>query len=118
MKVIIAGSRHMRFDDYPLIAQAVTLSKFEITEVICGEAQGADTFGKKWAFSQNIPVKSFPANWGEFGRAAGILRNTEMAEYADALIVFIWDDSVGSKDMLKQMQQLGKPCFVVYNGVI
>lgn len=120
MRVIIAGSRHMRFADYPLIGQAVAASKFQVDEVVCGEARGADTYGKKWAYDQSppIPVKSFPADWETHGRGAGPIRNTEMAEYADALIVFIWDGSRGSANMLKQMQNRNKPCFVVYNGVI
>lgn len=120
MKVIIAGSRHMKFSSYPLIAEAVKCSGFTVDEVVCGEAAGADTFGKKWAYSQTpkVPVKSFPADWDTHGSAAGPIRNGEMAEYADALIVFIWDGSRGSANMLKQMQNRNKPCFVVYNGVI
>jgi hypothetical protein len=123
MKVIIAGSRHMPFESYPLIGRAV--ARFEqftgrkITEVVCGEAKGADTLGKKWAFCENtprIPVKSFPADWDTYGKGAGPIRNREMAEYAEGLIVFIWDSSRGSANMLQQMQDLDKPCYVVYNG--
>lgn len=120
MKVIIAGSRHMPFESYPLIDRAVKNSGFVISEVVCGMARGADTFGMKWAYEQSprIPVKKFPANWDEYGKRAGPIRNREMAEYADALIVFIWDGSRGSANMLKTMQDFGKPCYVVYNGRI
>lgn len=120
MKVIIAGSRHMPFSAYPLIAQAIERCKpvFEVTEVVCGEAAGADTYGKKWAYHNKIPVKSFPADWETYGKGAGPIRNRQMAEYADALIVFIWDGSRGSANMLKTMQNLNKPCYVVYNGEI
>lgn len=116
MKVIIAGSRHMPFSCYPLIAQAVARAHFPVTEVVCGEARGADTFGKKWAYEVGIPVKSFPADWNKHGKGAGPIRNREMAEYADALIVFIWDASRGSANMLRTMQDFNKPCYVVYNG--
>lgn len=118
MKVIIAGSRHMQWTSYPLIDQAVKASGFPITEEICGQALGADTMGAKWAFDNGIPIKNFPADWKKHGKGAGPIRNGEMADYADALIVFIWDGSRGSANMLKQMQDRGKPCFVVYNGVI
>jgi hypothetical protein len=123
MKVIIAGSRHMPYSAFPLIPKAVEIfercTKKLITEVVCGEARGADTLGKKWAICiAKIPVKSFPADWEEHGNAAGPIRNKEMAYYADGLIVFIWDGSRGSMDMLKQMQALEKPCYVVYNGII
>jgi hypothetical protein len=44
MKVIIAGSRHMPFSAYPLIQQAINASGFQVDEVVCGMAKGADTF--------------------------------------------------------------------------
>lgn len=118
MKVIIAGSRHMPFSAYPLIEEAVRRSGFDVTEEVCGMAAGADTFGKKWAFSKGIPVKNFPADWDTYGKKAGPIRNGEMAEYADALIAFLWDGSRGTANMIKQMQNLGKPCYIVYDGVI
>lgn len=121
MKVIIAGSRHMPFTMYPLIGRAAArlqaITQQPITEVVCGEARGADTFGKKWAICDaGIPVKSFPADWDTYGKGAGPIRNREMADYADGLIVFIWDGSRGSANMLEQMQNQNKPCYVVYNG--
>lgn len=118
MKVIIAGSRHMPFSMYPLIQQAVDKSGFNITEVVCGMARGADMFGAKWAYENKIPVKKFPANWDEHGKAAGYIRNAEMAQYADAAIIFIWGGSSGSVDMDRKMRSLKKPSFVVYNGEI
>lgn len=118
MKVIIAGSRHMPFTQYPLIGQAVSKSGFKITEVVCGMARGADMFGAKWAYENKIPVKKFPANWDEHGLAAGPIRNAEMAQYADAAIIFIWDGSRGSADMERKMKSLKKPCFTVWNGEI
>lgn len=118
MKVIIAGSRHMPFSMYPLIGQAVEKSGYNITEVVCGMARGADMFGAKWAYENGIPVKKFPANWDEQGKAAGPIRNAEMAQYADAAIIFIWDGSSGSADMERKMKCLKKPSFVVYNGEI
>ena len=118
MKVIIAGSRHMPFSHYPMIAQAVEKSGFAVTEVVCGMARGADMFGAKWAYENKIPIKKFPANWDEHGMAAGPIRNAEMAEYADAAIIFIWDGSRGSADMERKMRTLRKPVFTVINGEI
>jgi hypothetical protein len=100
MKVIIAGSRTIV--DYDLVVIAVTNSGFEITELVCGEARGVDTCGRQWAEKRQIPIKSFPANWDANGRRAGPMRNRQMAEYAEALIL-IWDGkSFGSANMLKE----------------
>jgi hypothetical protein len=118
MKVIIAGSIHMPEHLYALIDYAVAASKFKITEVVSGTAKGADTLGELWAFQNNIPVKTFEPNWDKFGKAAGPIRNGQMKDYADAAIVFIWDRSRGSANMIAQMKKANKPVFVVENGYL
>lgn len=116
MKVIIFGSRHMPFSLYPLIGQAVEKSGFNVTEVVCGLARGADTFGAKWAYHANIPIARFPADWERYGKRAGNIRNREMGDYADAGIGFIWPGSRGTEHMMNYLKHLNKPCFMVYNG--
>lgn len=108
----------MPFSKYHLIPAAVKESGFSVDEVVCGMAAGADSYGAKWAWQNKIPIKKFPANWTEHGKSAGPIRNKEMADYADALIVFIWNGSRGSQDMLSRMEKMGKPVFAVYNGEI
>jgi hypothetical protein len=45
-------------------------------------------------------VKSFPADWRLYGRSAGMIRNRQMANYADALLA-IWDGrSPGTANMI------------------
>ena len=104
MKVIIAGGRD--FDNYEMMCQE--LEGIDITEVVCGEARGADSLGKRWAQEHNIPVKSFPADWDAYGNYAGIRRNHDMAQYADYLVAF-WDGkSKGTKDMIAFMNFICK----------
>lgn len=111
MKIIIAGSRTV--DDYALVAQAMKQCCFnDITEVVCGMAAGVDTLGSRWAIANNVPVKEMPANWSKHGKAAGPIRNREMAKYADAAVI-IWDGkSRGSRNMINEMIRAGKPYFV------
>lgn len=133
MKVIIAGSRSIT--DMYIVEKAITLflaSNGKITEVVCGGAPGVDTLGKKWAESQNIPVKYFWSKWkdwnglpeykirikqGANGRSynalAGFNRNEKMANYADALIA-VWDGkSSGTAHMIDTMHKLNKPVCVL-----
>jgi hypothetical protein len=71
-----------------------------ITEVVCGCARGADQLGAWWAKINRIPVKQYPADWEEYGRYAGVRRNHQMADNADALIAF-WDGkSRGTEHMI------------------
>ena len=100
MKVIIAGGRTIIEPSH--IIYAIEQSCFSMTEVVCGEAAGVDTMGKRWAEWHGIPWASFPANWDRHGKGAGHIRNGEMAAYADALIA-IWDGkSRGTANMIEQ----------------
>ena len=110
MKVIIARSRTITdrkrvFDHIELVSKTI-----KITEVVSGKCPtGVDKFGEEWAASKGIPVKPFPADWKKNGRAAGPIRNRQMAEYADLLIVVTTGDSKGSFNMIDEMNKLGKP---------
>lgn len=105
MKVIIAGSRTIR--DYREVTKAIEQSGFEITEVVSGGAMGVDLLGERWARRNGIPVKCFVADWYEYGKSAGPIRNTEMALYADALIL-VWDgESRGSANMKMNAETVG-----------
>jgi hypothetical protein len=86
MKTIIAGGRdyHLTDEDFHKLDQL----KGTISEVVSGCARGVDTTGEIWANKNNIPVKKLPADWNKYGKSAGYKRNQQMAEYADAVILF------------------------------
>lgn len=101
MKLIIAGSRE--FDDYQLMLDTMRENGFTsntVTQVVSGCAHGADKLGERWAVSQRLPVVRFHADWNTYGKRAGFIRNGEMADYADACIVFWNGTSKGSKHMI------------------
>jgi hypothetical protein len=100
VKVIIAGSRTIT--DPLELEKAIKDSGFTITKVICGGAQGVDRLGEKYAFSHDLPIQYFLPDWKTYGKAAGPIRNREMAENADALIL-VWDGkSRGSASMIEK----------------
>jgi len=97
MKVIIAGGRDFipkRSHRMWLLEQ---LTSLKVTHVICGMATGADTFGKDIADEFGLEVLKYPADWKTFGKSAGYKRNLEMAQVADACILF--PGGVGTKHM-------------------
>lgn len=114
MKYIIAGGRD--FNNYNLVcAICNTLCKASmyggknLSEIVCGDARGADELGARWGKEHGVPVKHFPPDWDYYGHAAGFIRNAEMGEYADAAVCF-WDGkSKGTEHMIKTMKRLGKP---------
>ena len=112
MKVIIAGSRTgVKYAD---VVEAVSKANFDITFIVSGKANGADTLGEIYAMKHNIKVIEFPAKWVLWGKSAGYRRNVEMAEYADALIA-IWDgQSVGTKHMIQIATDKRLPVYIHY----
>lgn len=116
MRVIIAGSRSITNIEH--VVRAVHKSGFNITEVVEGGARGVDTLAFDYAHANNIPVKVFPANWNKYGRSAGMMRNAEMADYAEALIA-IWDGkSRGTRHMIDvaDKRQMPRRVFLVKKG--
>lgn len=110
MKTIIAGSRDIT--SYSAVELAVLASGFDVTEVVSGTARGVDRNGELWATATGVPIKRFPADWKRYGVRAGLIRNKEMAAYADALIA-VWDgQSSGTAHMIKSAQARGLKVFV------
>ena len=112
MKLVIAGSRD--FEDYErmcaFLEKMPWLSK--VTAVISGRARGADRLGERWAKDKGIEVIARPADWDKHGKAAGHIRNAEMAKEGDLLVAF-WDGvSRGTKNMINTMSKLGKDYYV------
>jgi hypothetical protein len=115
VKVVIAGSRNL-----VVSARVISdeLARFEgvgsITEVVSGAAPGVDKCGEDFARYHRLGLRCFPANWERHGKAAGPIRNKEMAEYADAALVFCREQPTpGSSNMATWMLALGKPVRVV-----
>src|SRR5574343_54714 len=110
MKTIIAGGREIT--DYTAVHQAVLFSNFEITEVVSGKAAGVDTLGEQWAIAHNIPIKEFPANWAQYHKAAGAIRNRQMGDYAEALIA-VWNGKFrGTKHLIEYATKKGLKVYV------
>lgn len=113
MKLIIAGCRNFVNQDFIIQHIDENVVLWDIKEVVCGGAEGVDKIGAYWAQIHKIPVAYHIAEWRKFGPSAGPIRNKKMAEYGDELLA-IWDGkSKGTKNMIDQMNKLGKPVKVV-----
>jgi hypothetical protein len=113
VRVIVAGGRD--FADAELLNSVLCeMYGDKDIEVVCGDASGADTLGKKWAEKNGKAVKSFPADWRKYGKKAGPIRNRQMAEYGTHLVAF-WDGvSRGTGGMINVASELGLDVTVVH----
>ena len=111
--VIIAGTRS--FKDYDLLEQKCNMLFINKspTNIICGCAEGADTLGKMYGDRHGIPVQMYPADWKKYGKSAGYIRNQEMANHADALIVFWNGSSRGTYNMIETARKKEIPVRII-----
>lgn len=115
-KIIIAGSRSFRnyrlleniMDD---VVKKAKLKSYEV-EIISGTAYGADQLGEDYAEDNELIIHRFPADWNQFGKQAGFIRNKQMAKFCDAAVIF-WDGkSKGTLNMIELMKYSKKPYLV------
>lgn len=106
VRIIIAGGRDFANSELLKTSCDLILAGRQC-EIVSGGARGADRLGEFYAIDKNLPIRRFPADWDKFGKRAGFLRNSEMANYANELIAF-WDgQSRGTKHMIDLANQKG-----------
>ena len=115
-KVVVAGGRD--FTNYNLLKEKVDniLSQKKLTHkilILSGKSIGADCLGEIYALENNIEILSYPADWDKFGKKAGVKRNAEMINDADALIAFWNGSSKGTKYMIDIATKKGKMIRVI-----
>lgn len=97
VRLIVAGSRgYNNYDEFSAILK-MFVEDLELKHpgepilFITGRAKnGPDNMVIQWCVEHERPWVEYPADWDQFGKRAGYIRNTEMAEVGTDLIVF-WD---------------------------
>jgi len=102
MIVLVTGDRDWANEQ--VIKDTIGRMSQSITTLVHGNARGADRIAAKIALSLKIPVKSFPANWDEYGLAAGPIRNRQMLKETHPELVLVFHDDIenskGTKDII------------------
>ena len=107
MKIAIIGSRGLHvenFDEY---------LPYDVTEIVSGGAKGIDTDAEAFANRNGIKMTVFLPQYNLYGRAAPIVRNKQIVNYADEVLAF-WDGkSRGTAGVIDYCRQLGKRVSVI-----
>lgn len=107
MKIAIVGSRKVtieNLEDYI----------FDCDEIVSGGAVGVDTSAAEFARSKGIKLTELLPEYKRYGRAAPIVRNRMIVDYADKIIAF-WDgSSKGTLSVIKYAKEKGKTCEMIY----
>ena len=106
MKIAVVGSRD-------LLVTEIGRYLSDGDEIVSGGAVGVDTCAAEYAKKQGIKITVFLPQYARYGRAAPIVRNKEIVDYADRIVVF-WDGkSKGTQSVIQYAEKRGKPCEVI-----
>ena len=107
MKIALIGSRSLK---------NVELEEYipeDVEEIVSGDAVGVDFCAAEYAKEKGIKLREFLPRYERYGRAAPIVRNKEIVDYADKILAF-WDGhSKGTLSVIRYAEKTGKPCEVV-----
>lgn len=112
MKVAVIGSRNIvDFDTaYRLMCENIPKN---CSEIVSGGAAGADTLAEKYAKEHGLHLTVFLPEYEKYGKAATLIRNTKIVEYADIVYAF-WDmKSLGTTKSLDKCIKTGKPFKII-----
>lgn len=120
MRILITGSRD--WTDWHIIHAAIETEVYnarferntpiieEGVTVVHGGAIGADSLAGRIARNIGFDVEVHPADWKNWGRRAGMIRNIQMIrEGADVCLAFIKDESKGATMTAENAEKAGIP---------
>ena len=99
MKIAVIGSRD------------VTVTNLET--YVSGGATGVDSCAEEYARKKGLNITVFPPEYERYGRAAPIVRNKKIVDYADKVIAFWNGSSRGTLSVIKYAEKVKKPCEII-----
>ena len=103
MKIAIVGSRTIKKIDVE------TYLPRDCSEIVSGGAIGVDRFAAVYVREHGIKLTEFYPIYEKYGRGALILRNRQIVEYADQVLVF-WDGkSKGTLFVMRYCEETRTP---------
>ncbi|KKN68033.1 hypothetical protein LCGC14_0455890 [marine sediment metagenome] len=114
MRVLVCGDRHWT-DRGAILNRLRELPPGAI--IIHGAAKGADTIAGEVAKSLGFAIEAYLADWAQYGRAAGPIRNAKMLQEGKPDLVIAYhadiEASKGTKSMVRLARAAGIPVEVL-----
>ena len=107
---IIGTRRRNSFEDFTIVETAF-LECYKERDIICSGLcpKGGDHFAVILQNKYKTKYKWYPAEWEKYGKAAGFIRNADIAKESDILIACVSKDRTGgTEDTIKKYRKLGK----------
>lgn len=118
MQIVIAGSRnfkdHYKVENYVCNLKELQLNTLNDIVIISGGAFGVDSLAASKATQLDLKTKIFYPEWDKYGKKAGPMRNEQMVQASDKVVVF-WDGiSRGSKSTIDFALKYKKDLEVIF----
>jgi predicted polyphosphate/ATP-dependent NAD kinase len=112
VRVLVCGGRNYSDEERVNSVLDSLHKEHRFAELIEGGAKGADRLARLWAAKRGVKTTTVRANWLQYGRAAGIIRNTIMIEKHPDLVVAFPGGS-GTADMMAKAKKHSIPLIEV-----
>ena len=106
MKVAVVGSRS-------IFATDISMYISDGDEIVSGGAVGVDSCAAEYAKKNGLKLTVFLPQYEKYGRAAPIVRNKKIVDYADKIVVFWNGKSKGTLSVIKYAEKTGKLCEII-----
>ncbi len=103
--VVLAIVGYRKFTNWTIFKDALKdfIIRYGIPKlVISGGATGADAMAEKWAKRHSIPMQIFRPDWKKYGKAAGIMRNTDIINACTHVVAFPSQKGKGTQDSIRK----------------
>lgn len=110
LRILITGSRNYSDKNKIRTVFRNVMKKFDNDEyvLISGNARGADKLCEEVAGELGWMIERFPADWNQYGKRAGGIRNQQMVDTgADLCLAFPLGDSIGTWDCVRRAKKSG-----------
>lgn len=88
-----------------------------VEKLLSGGACGVDKFAEDWAAKNGVPVKILKAQWGKYGKSAGVLRTRRLLKEAEFVVLF-WDgQSKGTGHTIDMCTEFGLDHSIYFSRV-
>ena len=118
MKLAIVGSRS--YNNYDIFKRCLlnnldlhSINIDDIDSIVSGGAPGIDILAERFAKEFCKQMVIYRAEWDKYGRKAGPMRNTSIANTCDTMIAFYKKSSVGTFDSIRKANSLNKKLITI-----
>ena len=118
-RIAVVGSRTFtNYAQLKTVLDEIVLPMLEIgieVVIVSGGANGADNLAEKYAYENKLEVLLFIPDWDTHGKAAGMIRNSDIVNASDLGVAF-WDGkSTGTANTLQRLIRKCLPIILLRN---